>query len=299
MKKVAIAQFRSGIEKQKSVDIMIEAIKDASGKDADLLVFGECWLGGYPAWIDVCRDIALWDFKPMREAWAGLFENGFVLKDESHRRIEEACQDYEVDLVFGCNESVKKGAGNQTIYNSIIGIARTGNTVLHHRKLMPTFNEKLIYGRGNNGNLMSVEMAIGRVGGLICWEHWMAMARYKLHLEGEDVHVALWPAMKERHLLASRHYAFEGRCVVLAVGQLYHKDDIPNGLEIHPDRMDVEWLLDGGSTVIGPTGNVIFKCPIEEEGLFLVEVPAREELIPYRMELSAGGHYDRPELWKK
>ena len=89
-----------------------------------------------------------------------------------------------------------------------------------HRKIMPTHSERMIWGQGDGSSLRAVQTEVGRVGGLICWEHWMPMARQALHTSGEDVHVAAWPQVKEMNLVASRHYAFEGRCFVIACGSI-------------------------------------------------------------------------------
>ena len=119
----------------------------------------------------------------------------------------------------------------------------TARLALAHRKLMPTYTERLLWGQGDGRSLHAVDTAVGRVGGLICWEHWMPPARQRLHESGEDVHIAAWPQLKEMNLVASRHYAFEGRCFVVAAGAIMQVRDLPAELEPTPDLADRRPML--------------------------------------------------------
>lgn len=126
----------------------------------------------------------------------------------------------------------------------------------------------------------------------------MPLARHALHVSGEDVHVAVWPTVHERHLVASRHYAFEGRCHVLAVGALMRASALPAGLEPHPDRVASpdDFVLRGGSAIIGPDGMFITEPVYDEAAVVIAELDlrrAREE----NMTLDVTGHYHRPDLF--
>ena len=115
----------------------------------------------------------------------------------------------------------------------------TGNLVNHHRKLVPTYTERMVWGLGDADGLTAVETKVGRVGALVCWEHWMPLARQAMHDSGEDIHVALWPTAHEMLQVASRHYAFEGRCFVLAAGSLMRASALPPELEPHAEQGSV------------------------------------------------------------
>src|ERR1044071_8770793 len=117
----------------------------------------------------------------------------------------------------------------------------------------------MVWGPGDAAGLRAVDTPVGRVGGLICWEHWMPLARQALHNSGEDIHVAAWPTVKEMLQIASRHYAFEGRCYVLAAGSLMRASALPAALEPHPDLVtsDDQYVLRGGSAIIGPEGRYV------------------------------------------
>ena len=160
-------------------------------------------------------------------------------------------------LNMSVHERVAEGPGRGTLYNTMLTFDADGTLTHVHRKLMPTYTERLIWGQGDGQSLCAVPTAVGRVGGLICWEHWMPPARQRLHESGEDVHVAAWPQLKDMNLVASRHYAFEGRCFVVAAGALMYARDLPPELEpagelvaTTPDAL----VLRGGSVIIGPDG---------------------------------------------
>jgi len=162
--------------------------------------------------------------------------------------------------------------------------------------LMPTHGERLLWGIGDSAGLRTSTIRGVRAGGLICWEHWMPLARQALHIEGEDLHIALWPTVSEMHLVASRHYAFEGRCHVLAVGSVMRARDLPRGLEPHPSKVTSpdQYLLRGGSCVIAPNGDILTEQIFDEERLVLAELnPGRN--VGDRMTLDVAGHYSRSD----
>jgi predicted amidohydrolase len=133
-----------------------------------------------------------------------------------------------------------------------------------------------------------------RVGALVCWEHWMPLSRQALHESGEDVHAALWPTVHEMHQIASRNYAFEARCFVLAAGSLMRASSLPRELEPHPDRVatDSQWVLRGGSAIIGPDGKYVVEPVFEKPVIMIADldlVRTRQE----RMTLDVAGHYAR------
>ena len=156
----------------------------------------------------------------------------------------------------------------------------------------------MVWGAGDVEGLRAVDTPSGRVGGLVCWEHWMPLARQALHESGEDVHVAVWPTAHEMHQVACRQYAFEGRCFVLAAGSLMRAAALPSELESHPERVTSpeQWVLRGGSAIIGPDGRYIVEPVYDRPALLVAELDIgriREE----SMTLDVTGHYHRPELF--
>ena len=171
-----------------------------------------------------------------------------------------------------------------------------GSLLNHHRKLVPTYTERMVWGPGDADGLGAVETPVGRVGALICWEHWMPLARQAMHESGEDIHVAVWPTAHEMHQVASRQYAFEGRCFVLASGSLMRASALPPELEPHAGRVTSpgQWVLRGGSAIIGPDGSYLAGPVFDEPCILSAELDlarVREE----SMSLDVAGHYHRPD----
>ncbi|MGH9831763.1 MAG: nitrilase-related carbon-nitrogen hydrolase, partial [Blastocatellia bacterium] len=201
-------------------------------------------------------------------------------------------------LVIGVHERVGEGAGRGTLYNSILTFSPMGELINVHRKLVPTFNERLIWGQGDGSGLRVVETPVGRIGSLICWEHWMPLVRQRLHVAGEDIHVALWPSVKEMHQIASRHYAFEGRCFVIAAGGIMRRGDLPRELEVAGDATsdDSEFILNGGSCVIGPDGQYVAGPAFGSEVIILARINL-ERIREESLTLDVTGHFNRQDLF--
>ena len=271
---------------------------DAAARGARLIAFGETWLPGYPAWLDHCADVALWDHRPSKNVFARLRQNSLTVPGKETKCLAQLAADLKVTLVIGANERVETGAGNGTLYNTLLTFTADGYLANHHRKLVPTYTERLVWGQGDGRGLQSVPTPGGRVGALICWEHWMPLARQAMHIAGEHIHVAVWPMVHQMHQIASRHYAFEGRCFVLAAGMVMRVKDVPRELPVTPELAgDPEaFLLYGGSTIFGPDGRYVTEPVCEQETIIIADLdldtPDRE-----RMTLDVSGHYGRPDLF--
>lgn len=295
---VALVQQEPAALRANGIELTREYAALASARGASLIAFPETWLPGYPAWLDYCRDAALWDHPPVKALYARMMENSVVVGGDSGNALCDIARDVGATLVIGVIERVDEGPGRGTLYNSLLTIGADGQLLNHHRKLMPTFTEKMVWGAGDADGLKAVTSQGTRIGGLICWEHWMPLARHALHESGEDVHVAVWPAVHERHQIASRHYAFEGRCYVLAVGAVMRAAALPQELEPHPDRVTDKdaWVLRGGSAIIGPDGMYVTEPLWDAADIVVSEIDlarTREE----SMTLDVTGHYHRPDLF--
>jgi nitrilase len=269
-------------------------VAEASAAGAQLVVFGETWWPGYPAWLDVCRDAALWDHPPVKRVFRRLHESSIEVPGPATAALGTIAREHACTLVLGASERVGAGPGRGTLYNALLTFGPDGRLLNHHRKLTPTYTERLVWGGGDAAGVRAVETPAGRVGGLVCWEHWQPLARQALHESGEDIHVAVWPSVREMHAVASRHYAFEGRCFVLAAGTLLRAASLPPELEPDPARVAGEWVLSGGSAIYGPDGALLAGPVHEREAVLVAELDlgrVREE----SMTLDVTGHYARPD----
>ncbi|MCA1639409.1 MAG: hypothetical protein LC768_13920 [Acidobacteria bacterium] len=146
----------------------VSFIEEAARSGAQLVTFGETWLPGYPAWLDYCPDAALWNYAPTKEVFARLRQNSVVVPGKETEILSQAARDNNIVLVIGINERVIKGAGNGTLYNSLLTFGSDGELLNHHRKLVPTFTERLVWGQGDGAGLKAVDTEMGRVGSLVC-----------------------------------------------------------------------------------------------------------------------------------
>lgn len=160
-----------------SIAKAVKQISDAARRGAQLVVFGETWLAGYPAWLDYCPEAALWNYEPTKQVFARLRQNSIVIPSPETKVLANAAGENKVTVVIGVNERVEKGTGNGTLYNSLLTFSSEGKLVNHYRKLVPTFTERLVWGQGDGDGLNAVDTSAGRIGGLVCREHWMPLAR--------------------------------------------------------------------------------------------------------------------------
>lgn len=297
--KVGIIQARAEYyDLPKCVDKAIALIGEAARQGAQLVTLGETWFPGYPAWLDYNRDVAQWGHPPTKKLYARLYENSMAIDSPEMAQLRKVAKQHEIVLLIGINERVAVGHGNRSLYNSIVTIDATGEIVNHHRKLRPTYTEQMIWAQGDGAGLQAVDTAVGRVGGLVCWEHWMPHARQAMHISNEQIHVAMWPGVIEAHQIASRHYAFEGRTFVLAAGSIFPVKDMPDGFELD-DYLEGKpnmLLLDGGSAIIAPDGKYIVEPVYGEETILTAELDFTR-ILEEQMTLDVTGHYARHDVF--
>jgi len=266
----------------------------AAGEGAELVAFGETWLTGYPAWLDESPEAALWGHPGARAVFQRLVENSVEVPGPAVDRMAGLAREHGVTLVVGVHERA-----GRTLYNTQLTFTPDGSLLRRHRKLMPTYHERMVWGQGDGSALAAVTVNGARVGSLVCWEHWMPLARQALHDSGEEIHVAGWPGVHEMHQVASRSYAFEGRCFVLAVGSILRVKDMPPELPLRPERgRDPEaFVIRGGSAVIAPDGRYIAGPVYDEEAVIVADCDL-SEITRESLTLDVSGHYSRPDVFE-
>lgn len=281
------------------IDKAVRLAREAVESGAKVVAFGETFLGGYPLWLDEAPGAALWDHPGSKALHRIMLEQAVVANDERLLPLQELADASGALIPIGAHERVRRSLVNNQL------TFRPGLPVLDHRKLVPTHGERLIWARGDGSTLGVHQAEWGRIGSLICWEHWMPLARAAMHNLGEDVHVAAWPTVRESHAVASRHYAMEGRCFVLAAGLVQMKDDLLDGLERVGgggaarellEAIPAEVLNRGGSLIAAPDTRVIAQAGEGEETLFAELELA--EVAEGLTNLDTDGHYARPDVFK-
>lgn len=287
------------LDLKQSMEKAESLVREAAGKGAKLIVFGETWLSGYPSWLDYCKDVNFWDHEPVKEVYALTRENSITVPGPETELFCTLAREFKLTIVLSVNEKITAGKGNGSLFNAMLTINSNGEIANHHRKLVPTYTEKLVWAPGDGHGLNSVETEFGRVGGLICWEHWMPQARQAMHESGEHIHIAVWPWVHDAHQLASRHYAFEGRCFVIAAGQILRAGDLPGNLDLKDDIADDPsgLILKGGSAVYAPDGSNILEPRYDLDETIIFEIPDIEATVRERMNLDVSGHYNRPDVF--
>jgi len=280
------------------IDKAVRLARAAVESGARLVAFGETFLGGYPLWLDEAPGAALWDHPGAKALHRIMLEQAVVTGDARLLPLQELADASGAIISIGAHERVRRSLFNNQL------TFRPGLPVLDRRKLVPTHGDRLIWARGDGSTLGVHEAEWGRLGTLICWEHWMPLARAAMHNLGEDVHIAAWPTVRESHQIASRHYAMEGRCFVLAAGLVQNKDDLLAGLDRVGGSEVARELLEaipgaalnrGGSLIAAPDTRVLAQAGEAEETLF-AELDLAE-VAEGLANLDTDGHYARPDVF--
>jgi nitrilase len=274
-------------------------IREAAEGGARLVAFPETWIPGYPGWI---FGAAGWEHAASKRAYARLLRNAVTVGGDAVKTLCDAAAAHGIQVVIGVNE-LDDEYSRGTLYNSQLFIAADGTLTAVHRKLMPTHAERIVWGWGDGSTLHVLETPLGRVGALICWEHWMPLARFALHARGEQVHVAAWPEGSYVTELASRSYAFEGRCYVVAASPFMRAADVPDDFELgevmtaaFDEGMPEGVVNPGGSGVVGPDGQWIAGPVYGREELVFADIDL-ERIAEEQQVLDTAGHYNRPDVF--
>jgi nitrilase len=286
---------------QASIRLAGELVAEAATKGVKLVVFPESWLPGYPVWFDYAPGAALWGNPAAEALFAHLYTQSPSADGPEIAELSATAVTHAVDIVIGLHER----CGN-TLYNSMMMLGADGSKGLH-RKLVPTHGERLIWGQGDGSTLGVWNRPYGVVGGLICWEHWMPLARAAMHAQHESIHIAQWPAVGELHQMASRTYAFEGQCFVIAAGTVITRHDVLNGFDsaggdaaartlLESIPSDPHFLKNGGSAVIAPDGSYI-TAPVYEDCATIHAAINLAACDRGKLYLDTHGHYSRHDVF--
>ena len=282
-----------------SLAIAVRQIEAAASMGARLVVFPETWLPGYPVWADAGIP---WEDDAAKRAFARLHRNSVQVPGPATDVLTKAARTNRVHVVMGMTERDARFS-NGTLFNSLMFISDDGTILGTHRKLVPTHSERVIWGQGDGSTLHVFDTSVGRLGGLICWEHWMPLTRFAMHAKGEQVHAAVWPDAPEMHHIASRAYAFEGRCYVVCAGLYLPLDTVPAEIEVRDVIVEVakqnddpSLVLVGGSGIAGPDGAWVAEPVSGRETLICADIDL-DRIAEEQQSLDAAGHYNRPDVF--
>lgn len=278
------------LDREATVEKGCGLIAEAAAAGAKLAVFPETWVAGYPVWTNVD---SRWNYGPSKKLYGQLYRNAVEVPGPAVDRLCEAARHHSVTVVMGINERSHTG----TVYNSMLFIDSDGRLLGIHRKLVPTYHERMVWGRGDGSTLSVFDTSVGRLGGLVCWEHWMPLARYTLYAQGEQVHAAVWPSAPETFLLSCRAMAFEGKVFVVAAASYLTRAMLPADFPLAKEMESLpEQLCLGGSAIIGPDARFIAGPVYDCETILYADIDLNR--IPEEKELlDVAGHYSRPDVF--
>ena len=212
---------------------------------------------------------------------------------DAERRLGEIAREHGVWLVTGVNEVDPEKPG--TIYNSLLYHAPDGTLAVHHRKLVPTNHERLVWGQGDGRGLRAIETPLGRIGGLICWENYMPLARFSLYESGVEIYIASTADDSEAWQATLVHIARESRAFVVAPSHFQRAASYPDDFPLRKLLDGVDLLGRGGSAILGPDGSYLAGPLYDEEGVLYADLEP-DRLFEERQRFDPAGHYHRPEL---
>jgi nitrilase len=294
--KVAVVQRPPNLlDRDSTLKAAVEAVSEVADAGAGLAVFPEAYLPGYPVWIWSLRPGD--DYQLSEDIHTQLLANSVDLSTGDLAPLQQAAAERGVVVVCGIHE--REGSFSRaTIYNTLVTISAEGSILNRHRKLVPTNPERMVWGQGDASGLRVIDTAFGRLGGLICWENYMPLARYTLYAEGIQIYIASTWDSGDAWVSSMRHIASEGRCWVIGSGCALHTRDVPASF---PSRDQAfpnpdEWINSGDSVIVGPDGQIVAGPLRDEHGILYADIDAERSGALHRT-LDVAGHYGRPDIF--
>jgi len=283
------------MDREETTDKLVELVGTAAEMGAELIVFPEVFVPGTPIWIDI---LPIWDGD---DAWfARLVDQSVVVPSPTTDRIADAAREAGAYVVVGVEEREPHGS---TIYNTLLYFGPDGRLLNKHRKLMPTGGERTVWGMGDGSMLDVVPTDLGRLGGLICWENYMPLARFHQYAQGVEIWVAPTLAPGDAWIATMCHIAREGRVWVIGVNPCFRADQIPadfpdgDRLRAALDDKQMEWVEPGNTVICNPNGEIVAGPLRHEENILTAEIDM-DAVASSRRRFDPVGHYNRPDVFQ-
>lgn len=294
--KVGLAQMAPvWLDRDKTLNKVCSYIENAAAQNCELVVFGEALVPGYPFWVER-TDGARFNSQVQKEIYAHYLEQGVQIEAGHLDEVCRIAKEKKIAVVLGTVERAPDRGGH-SMYCTLVYVNNCGIITHTHRKLMPTYDERLVWSIGDGAGLQVQQLKNFTVGALNCYENWMPLSRAALYGQGEDLHIAIWPGSVHNTENITRFIAQESRSFVISVSGLMRESDIPTNIPhaefIKENSEDI--MANGGSCLAGPDANWIIEPQVNVEGVFTAEIDyarVREE----RQNFDPAGHYSRPDV---
>jgi nitrilase len=275
---------------------LAEAAHVAASAGVQTLAFPETYLSGYPFWLTRTHG-ANFDDAAQKECYAYYLDSAIEVGGPEQRELEALATDLGLTLFVGVTERGRGPASGST-YCTLLAIRPGDGLVGHHRKLVPTYDERLVWAQGDGAGLRTHAVGPARVGGLNCWENWMPQARHALYADGEQVHVGTWPGASSINADITRFTAQEGRVFAVSASGILTLDDVPEDFPLFRELREnsSEMPFDGGSGIAAPDGTWLVEPVTGEEGVIVADLDLRA-VGRERLTFDPTGHYSRPDIF--
>ena len=274
-----------------------ELTRQAAAQGCELIIFPESFIPGYPRGLSFDTAIG-WHDDAERALWQTYWENSVLVPSEQTKQLSAFAREAKSYLVIGITE---RDAVNGSLYCSVLYFDKNGELIGKHRKLKPTGTERLVWGEGDGSDLQVFDTELGRLGGLICWENYMPLARMALYEQGIQIYIAPTADARDTWQATTQHIACEGRCFVIGCNQFVTKNDYPENLQSEIAE-EPEVLCRGGSVVVSPLGEVLAGPVYGKEDILVADLDLKE-VIKGKFDFDPIGHYARKDVfafdWKK
>jgi nitrilase len=290
---VACAQLEPVVlDRDATIEKLAAGAAEAAGKGAQLAVFPEAFVPAYPSSV-WAKALAGWCDDGAKDAFALFAREAVEIPGPAERRLGEIAREHELWLVTGVTERDPARPG--TLYNTLLYHSPEGELALKHRKLVPTNHERLVWGPGDGSGLETIETPLGRIGGLICWENYMPLARFALYESGIELYIASTADDGDAWQSTLVHIARESRAFVIAPSHFQRASAYPTDFPLRSLLDGADVIGRGGSAILAPDGSYLAGPLYDEEGILYAELePAR--LDAERQRFDPVGHYHRPDV---
>lgn len=295
--KVAVVQAASILfGREATVDKACRLIHDAASSGAQLLLFPEAFIPAYPRGLSFGMVVGSRS-QEGRELWQRYWDNAVDIPGPATEKLSDVVRETGVYLAIGVIERDSQFSAG-TLYCTLLYFGPDGRIIGKHRKLKPTAAERLIWGEGDGSTLTVLSTDLGKIGGLICWENYMPLARMAMYGKGVELYLAPTADARNTWQATLRHIACEGRCFVLGCNQFVTREMYPSDLQNHPElATQPEVLCRGGSAIISPFGELLAGPLYDQEGILYAELN-RAEIVRSKVDFDVVGHYARPDVFQ-
>lgn len=278
------------LDRKATTEKACRLIREARKNGARLVAFPEAWIPTFPHWP---RALPKGERDLSQEAWVKLYQESVEIPGAETQALGDAAKEAGCYVAIGVNE--RSNEAGATLYNTLLFLNDQGHILGKRRKLLPTYEERCCWGAGDASDLPVLETSLGKVGGLICGEHYHPLLRHALALKGEQIHIAVWP--KGAHLdltadILTRSHALESQVYVLKACGLLSPEGVPDDFPLKGRTL---WNVNGGSGIIGPDGNYLAGPVYNEEAILYAEIDP-VKILKEKWKVDTVGHYSRPDV---